>query len=178
MNFDFDLGIENNGEENMEEQMCTCGRYYAQRHGWCGLCIDNWIDDNFITNEIYEAGYKFGQDLGWECGRRHTINCLGRDDIWVLDDIDIPQYAYIDRKAYERGFETGYTSAYNSVYRLHRPAIKQLEWICKSYFFRMWVFKKYGNRHPLFDIELLGLIEQLVPQIKKTKKIPTINFTV
>jgi hypothetical protein len=163
-------------DNEIEEDMCTCGRYYAYRHGWCNLCINNWIDDHFITNQIYDAGYKFGSDLGIEYGIRHTINREARDDFWILDDIDIPQYAYTDRRAYEKGFERGYTKAYNSVYQLHQPVIDQLNDIYKRYNFRFWVFKFYQN-HPLFDTALLKLVDDFLPTHKKPSNIPQLNFT-
>jgi hypothetical protein len=163
-------------ESDIEEQMCTCGRYYARQHGWCSICIDNWIDDNFISSQIYDAGYKFGSELGLDLGIRHTIYRQPRDDYWILDDVDIPQYAYIDRKSYERGFDTGYTTSYNSVYQLHQPVIDQLEYIQKKYSFRFWVFAFYRN-HSYFDTELLNLIDEFLPDIEKSSKIPQSNFT-
>jgi len=162
-------------DSDLEEDMCTCGRYYTYRHGWCSLCIDNWIDENFISGQIYDAGYKHGSDLGIECGIRHTINREARDDFWILDDIDIPQYAYSDRRGYENGFERGYTSAYNSVYELNQPVVNQLNDVYKKYCVRFWTFTFYRH-HRLFDTALLKLIDDFLPPSKKTK-IPHVNFT-
>ena len=149
-------------EDDIEDDMCTCGRYLSMNHGMCSICTDNWIEDHFISQQIYEGGYVAGTELGLECGIRHTIYREARDDYWILDDFDIPRYAYIDRKSYERGFDRGYTKAYNSVYQLHQPVIDQLQFIHNLEHCKLWILFYYG-KHPLLDCQLLKFIDRFVP---------------
>jgi hypothetical protein len=150
-------------EDDIEEDMCTCGRYLSMTHGMCTICTDNWIEEHFISQQIEEGGYLAGTELGIETGIRHTIYKEARDDYWILDDFDIPRYAYIDRRSYERGFDRGFTKGYNSVYCLHQPVINHLQYIHKMAHFKMWVFKRYEN-HPLLECQIVKMIEQFVPK--------------
>ncbi|NBP59287.1 hypothetical protein EBU71_22575, partial [bacterium] len=60
-------------EDDLEDDLCTCGRYISMDHGMCSICTDNWIEEHFISEQIYEAGVVAGTELGLECGIRHTI---------------------------------------------------------------------------------------------------------
>lgn len=150
-------------DNDIEDNMCSCGRYFSHQHGMCSFCIDHWIEDNFITIQIREAGMKHGSDLGYDYGIRHTIYNEARDDYWILDDVDYPQYAYMDRRSYEIGFKDGYTTAYNSVYRRHDPMLKELVSKMNNRLFQLWVRLRFSN-HPLFDPEILKMIRSFQNQ--------------
>jgi hypothetical protein len=149
--------------EDIEDDMCTCGRYYARDSRMCGVCIDNWINDYFITDQIRDAGFKNGAVLGYEYGIRHTLYNEARDDYWMFDDDDTPSYAYLDRLAYERSFKDGYSTAYNSVYKRHEPLFQELRVYLNRRHFWSWVFTHFQH-HNLFDLEILRWIDQFVGQ--------------
>jgi hypothetical protein len=161
--------------DDIEEDMCTCGRYFARENRMCGICIDHWIDDHFITTQIREAGMKNGLELGYECAIRHTIYNEARDDYWIFDDDDTPSYAYLDRLAYERSFKDGYTKGYNSVYKCHEPLFRELRLYLNRRHFRLWVFARFRN-HALLDLEILRFIDQFVGNVNSYYN--TVNITV
>lgn len=145
---------------DIEEDMCTCGRYYSRGHYMCNVCTD-WMEDHFVSDQIREAGYKHGMDLGIDTGIRHTIYSECYDDYCFVDDLDIPKYAYIDRRSYERGYRHGYEYGYQFVYQIHRPVILHIQVFHKFQHFVGWVLTNYRT-HLLFEHQLLNYIKSFL----------------
>jgi len=149
--------------DDEDSLQCYCRRgCILPESGMCGRCTYDWISDNSISQNLEEAGGKHGESVATDQAVSDTIYQRARDNYYLFDCDDAPDYANMDRESYSRGFEDGYYKVYNEVYYRHRPMLDELRQIHAQQWMKLRILARF-ELHPLLDLQLLGAIEKYLP---------------